>query len=931
MILNRIHMVNFKRFRDQIIEFHDGITGIIGNNGAGKSTIIEGILFALYGVKGTGLEGEYIVSSSAPPRDKCEVRLEFQVKGEDYSILRTYKKTASSTQHSALININGGYLASGVAPVESQVRKIIGMGALDFKNTIFAGQKDLLSLLDETPGERKRWCMKMLGIDYLKNEADTELKNLIQDHERELLGYERVLREQQPDMIGARVSEMNEEMSGIQGILSDVKAKAEDAKTRQNLLTGLLEEQRSRKERWVGLKEQVSEIERHIQSLDGASHQLRVELETLLEHKDEFAHLSEQEKNYQELKPVVEHYTEKKERYDELSHEKTRIHGSIQQDEEQGDRIAAHLDQLAEVEATCIRLEPDLRRREDLIAHQSALREKEEGYRRLKTAKGRIDARYEILAERAHRNREELQSIEEQCDIAGINEMRIEIAACERERDALIQRIGSADQQIGDAETRMQEIDENLREIREAGEQGVCPTCHRQLGDHFHALVAEFEDESQRIQRIQQQYEGEKVALQSKRDEREQTINTLKKRAQEQEQSGRRYAELKKEQKHLVADVEECLAAGLELDGEIVLLAFDEEELHATEEELASLEPVWAEYISLKERISQRKSLEEELSSLSQRIDDRTHLLNSIDESIRSLAYDPRRYVSLREEYRRAEEAHHRYLEIQGMVARIPVIEQRMAEKESEAKRERGRLNNTREEIIRLEDSADLVNQYGEELRACREEMEDLGREIADNAARLTALGQRKQELEAELAKLQRYQSFSEQLREEVVLLKETRRMIGDYITYLLNVVRGRIESEVGRVLGEITSGRYENVLIDEDFTVFVNDMGENYPAHRFSGGEQDDIAIALRIALSRYLAEMHRVQENTFLIFDEIFGSQDEERRLNLLQALRTQEMHFPQIFLISHIPDIQGEFSTTLLVEMESDTESRVEEVSA
>ena len=98
----------------------------------------------------------------------------------------------------------------------------------------------------------------------------------------------------------------------------------------------------------------------------------------------------------------------------------------------------------------------------------------------------------------------------------------------------------------------------------------------------------------------------------------------------------------------------------------------------------------------------------------------------------------------------------------------------------------------------------------------------------------------------------------------------------------------------------------------------------------RFSGGEQDDIAVALRIALSRYLAELHDVHESTVLIFDEIFGSQDEERRANLLTALRTQESRFPQIFLISHIAGIQGEFASTLVVETGAGEGSRVRELS-
>jgi exonuclease SbcC len=164
------------------------------------------------------------------------------------------------------------------------------------------------------------------------------------------------------------------------------------------------------------------------------------------------------------------------------------------------------------------------------------------------------------------------------------------------------------------------------------------------------------------------------------------------------------------------------------------------------------------------------------------------------------------------------------------------------------------------------------------------------------------------------------------ELKDEIELLKLTRTLIAEYVVYLMQVVRSRLEGEVSRIISEITGGRYEQVLLDEDFNLLVRDVDNDFPIDRFSGGEQDDIAVALRIALSRYLAELHQVHESTFLIFDEIFGSQDEERRSNLLTALRTQESRFPQILIISHIGEMQGEFANTLMVEMGTDNASRI-----
>ena len=50
MRLNSLSMKNFKKYRGAVkVEFQDGLTGILGGNGSGKSTIVEAIAWALYG------------------------------------------------------------------------------------------------------------------------------------------------------------------------------------------------------------------------------------------------------------------------------------------------------------------------------------------------------------------------------------------------------------------------------------------------------------------------------------------------------------------------------------------------------------------------------------------------------------------------------------------------------------------------------------------------------------------------------------------------------------------------------------------------------------------------------------------------------------------------------------------------------------------
>jgi exonuclease SbcC len=117
-------------------------------------------------------------------------------------------------------------------------------------------------------------------------------------------------------------------------------------------------------------------------------------------------------------------------------------------------------------------------------------------------------------------------------------------------------------------------------------------------------------------------------------------------------------------------------------------------------------------------------------------------------------------------------------------------------------------------------------------------------------------------------------------------------------------------------------------VKIDDDFNILVEEGGNFYPISRYSGGETDMIAIAVRVAISEYLMRFgNERQSYSFLILDEIFGSQDREHRESMINMLRKLEDRFPQILAISHISDVQGQFDATLQVIEDELGNSRIE----
>jgi exonuclease SbcC len=65
---------------------------------------------------------------------------------------------------------------------------------------------------------------------------------------------------------------------------------------------------------------------------------------------------------------------------------------------------------------------------------------------------------------------------------------------------------------------------------------------------------------------------------------------------------------------------------------------------------------------------------------------------------------------------------------------------------------------------------------------------------------------------------------------------------------------------------------------------------------------------------------------EFSFIILDEIFGSQDQFRKENILNGLAKLKNRFRQIFLITHIDDIKDSVENSITVVENEDGTSQL-----
>ena len=133
---------------------------------------------------------------------------------------------------------------------------------------------------------------------------------------------------------------------------------------------------------------------------------------------------------------------------------------------------------------------------------------------------------------------------------------------------------------------------------------------------------------------------------------------------------------------------------------------------------------------------------------------------------------------------------------------------------------------------------------------------------------------------------------------------------LSEFKTKLNSKIAPRISQIASQMYATITKGKYQYIEVNNDFDFFIYDEGKCYPIERFSGGEIDLANLVLRIAISKTLSELSGASSVGFLAFDEVFGSQDESRRMEILEAFHTIKEQYRQIFLISHEMEIKEMF---------------------
>ena len=165
MIFTRLKLNNFKSHKNTTIDFKKGISVIVGENGAGKSTILEAISFALF-KQHTAKKIDDLVRNNG---NTMSVELQFVSNGKEFKIVREKKSNLKSSLYAKTSSDSGFmHICSGDREVNNEIRQVLDIDSDLFLNAIYIRQGEIAELVDKTPAEKKQLIAKLLGIDSLE-------------------------------------------------------------------------------------------------------------------------------------------------------------------------------------------------------------------------------------------------------------------------------------------------------------------------------------------------------------------------------------------------------------------------------------------------------------------------------------------------------------------------------------------------------------------------------------------------------------------------------------------------------------------------------------------------------------------------------------------------------------------------------------------
>lgn len=237
----------------------------------------------------------------------------------------------------------------------------------------------------------------------------------------------------------------------------------------------------------------------------------------------------------------------------------------------------------------------------------------------------------------------------------------------------------------------------------------------------------------------------------------------------------------------------------------------------------------------------------------------------------------------------------------QQLASELPALRKKLETLRHQHTRHQQERDQIQRELEQLAFDPDQHEQLEQRLDQAREAYSELRARIGQLRGELHAAQRDYADAEKALESFDKLLGDRQKLMQRQAQLQRLEETMKQFKTHMIGQIRPALEARTSQHLSALSEGRMPAVRIDEEYNLFVRRHGEFRRIGLCSGGEQARAAFALRLALTQLVSSRTDTPVG-FMVFDEIFGSQDEEHRRGILEGLKLLGSIYPQVFLISH-----------------------------
>ena len=921
MIFKKLELKNFKSHADTTLDFNPGISLIVGENGAGKSSIFEAISFALFKVYGAKTITD-LVRSNKDTGDKIEmmVKLSFYSNNQEYRVERgvTLSKSAKST--SELYKITNGkeeIIASGNKQVDSEIEIILSMDSSTFLNAIHIRQGEIADLIDKTPATRKKLIGKLLKLEELEK-AYENLPRISEDYKtRRAVLKDRIRPESELNFELKRAKEehfsLNEKNNALneeyETLKKDIELKNKEKeeldkqKSEFEALNLKLELENESLNGLNKLKEDFSKKYDEILRNENEMNLLKPYAEKLPVYKEfkesliNLNNLKEDEKNNKEIIAQIEAYKSTIEAEKENHEKYVSLEGETKTLINKKAELSAEVKRINELESERNTLMRDIEQyNKDLDKFyneaSSVLADFEEEIGPIKTNDdlNNLDSLVETL-------RTNLRN--------GIDEIREELDQLNKENIRLSQEIKS--------------LDEPLSDIKKV--ENKCPVCQSDISeDKKNELIS--------------MYEGTISDNSSKINQNNEIIAKLNKEKSLKEANLLKLDSIKTniyQNKHIVGDLDKFNKNLETVDGKINELQGKKEELAKLNEiietknndfkELESHNNKYLEATTLLKSSPDESKIKDELYTISGNIRRVNEKLQGFIASDSQLSFE----ISgekLNELINQLTEKDTKYHILLGSIKGKSEYEEKIKANEKEIESKENAINEIKKSIESSTYNEETYRNIAFYIDRLNNKFNEYSKQMAVNVNNLKLYEKTIREIE-DLIEINRKN------KEEYIAIKEYYSLLEDLRTlYGKDGIQKDLRSQSRPLIQKYTreffekfNFNYSDLILDDEYNISIYGPEGEANIEMVSGGEKIAIALALRLGITQ---AMSKGNIETILL-DEPTIHLDSFRRQELINVLRSMSV-IPQMLIVTHDSELENAADTLIRVTKE-DGISKVE----